>query len=344
MKQEIIVLSLFNGMSTGTLALTQLGYNVTCYSSELLSNKAAIKVTEANFPSTVQLGDITQLNYKAGKLYSETGEYECGVFDVVLSGSPCTDLSIAGKRSGINGKCSSLFYEFIRLLNEVRVDNPNVLFFQENVAKGVDPKDILAISQALDILPVRIDSKLVSAQLRDRYYWTNIKVRTDWTGQRFTDIPQPKDRGILLKDILTDGFVDRKKARAILESDSRPLLDEKLMYIRYKEMGFNNIVYCEEKSQCLMQSEAKTFGYKDMDKLKGMLTRKISKNKNAQIPELVLNNDNYNIRIINKTELTRLQTFPDDYCDCLTRNQAASVLGNGWTLEVVKHIFSFMEL
>ena len=340
--REITILSLFNGMSTGTLALTQLDYKVNCYSSELLSNKAAIKVTQANFPGTVQLGDITKLRYENGYLYAETGVYYVGNIDIVLSGSPCIDMSIAGKRAGINGKCSSLFYDFIRILEDVRVDNPDVLFFQENVAKGVNPKDVLAISQALNILPVRINSSLVSAQLRDRYYWTNIKVREDWTGQRFTDIPQPKDRKILLKDILMDGHVDRKKARAILQSDSRPLLDQKLAYRRYREKGFGNIVFCEDKARCLMQSEAKTFGYKDMDKLKEMLIRKISKNKNAQIPDLIFTG--CNIRILNKTELTRLQTFPDNYCDCLTRNQAASVLGNGWTLEVIKHFFSFIEL
>lgn len=152
----IVVLSLFDGMSTGQLALEEVGIKVKkYYASEI--KPVAIKFTQHHFPNTIQLGDVRNIDVsKLDKI------------DIILSGSPCQDLSIIGKRAGINGKKSSLFWEFIKILKEIRKYNPDVLFFQENVAKGVDPNSLREISDALDILPVRINSSLVTAQMRDR--------------------------------------------------------------------------------------------------------------------------------------------------------------------------------
>ena len=126
-------------------------------------------------------------------------------------------MSAAGKRAGINGKKSSLFFVFIEILNHCRSLNPNVVFLQENVGSA-NKLDVGIMSRELGVYPVQINSCLVTAQLRDRYYWSNIRTKQDGMfGDVVTDIPQPIDRNIMFKDILTSGFVERDKACALLE-------------------------------------------------------------------------------------------------------------------------------
>jgi DNA (cytosine-5)-methyltransferase 3A len=159
------------------------------------------------------------------------------------------------------------------------------------------------MSRALGVYPVRFNSELLVAASRDRYYWSNIKTKQDGMfGDLITDIPKPKDKGLLFKDILTTGYTDRKKSRAILESEERQLTNKEKLYKRYTELGMINLVFDN--------------------------------------PEF---NPNENVRILNKIELCRLQGFPDDYCDILSRNKAASLLGDGWTLPIIEHIFSFIK-
>lgn len=288
----MVVLSLFNGMSTGRLALNNLGFNVEkYYSSEIKPH--AIQLTQHHFPDTIQLGDINKWR---------DWNIEWKSISIVLSGSPCKNLSSAGKREGINGKSSQLFFVFIEILEHIKVVNPNVLFFQENVASA-SKKDIGIMSRALGVYPCNINSSKLTAQLRDRLYWTNIKTKKT-IFDLVTDIPQPKDKNITLKDILTDGYTDRDKARAILESESRINTSMEKLYRRYKTTGFGNIVYNTD-----------LFEFKEG-----------------------------NIRPLNKIELCRLQGFKDNYCDILSRNKAASLLGDGWTLPVIEHIFSFINL
>ena len=162
------ILSLFNGMSTGHTALDNVGIKVDkYYSSEI--KPAAIKLTQHHYPDTIQLGDVT--NWKEWDI-------EWDKIDMVLSGSPCQDLSIAGKRKGLRGERSGLFFTFVNILNHVKKYNPNVLFLQENV--GSAPReDVGIMSRELGVYPVRINSSLVTAQLRDRYYWTNIRTKKD---------------------------------------------------------------------------------------------------------------------------------------------------------------------
>jgi DNA-cytosine methyltransferase len=392
-----VVLSLFNGMNTGRVALENLGIPVkTYYSSEI--KKSAIKITQHHYSDTIQLGDVRNVNV-----------FELEKIDLVLSGSPCKDLSVAGKRAGIYGENSVLFWEFIRILNDCKKINPNVLFLQENVGSA-RKKDVFIMSQAMGLLPVRINSSLVTAQLRDRYYWTNIRTREDWTGQVFTDIPQPKDLGIMFKDILTNGFVDRIKSRAILESEERVNVDKKRLYRRYSKKGFGNIVYqinnskksggkqpfaqdriYDPRGKCPALTETKASAikvaqtektveiltkYKDLITYEnGQLVIKANTKKGfvvatpedcinlsfptsktrkgrvikgkfptlVQTSEKLFHFDGIDIRPLNKVELCRLQGFNDNYCDILTRNQAAGLLGDGWTLPVIEHIFSFMD-
>jgi site-specific DNA-cytosine methylase len=279
-------------MNTGRQALENVGIKVNkYYSSEI--KPYAIELTQYHFPDTIQVGDVTKW---------QEWDIDWKSIDLVLSGSPCQDLSAAGKRAGIEGKKSSLFFTFVEILEHIKSFNPNVLFFQENVGSA-NKLDIGIMSRALGVYPVRFNSELVVAASRDRYYWSNIRTRQDGMfGDLITDIPQPKDKGLLFQDVLTSGYTDRKKARAILESEERQLVNKDKLYKRYTELGMINLVFDN--------------------------------------PEF---KPNQNVRILNKIELCRLQGFPDDYCDILTRNHAASLLGDGWTLPIIEHIFSFID-
>lgn len=277
------VLSLCDGMSCGHIALDRAGIKVDeYYASEI--KDIAIKVTMENYPETIQIGDVNKIHYKNGLLKTEKGIFNVGHIDLMIFGSPCQTFSVAMKkelRVGLENKeKSGLFLECYRVLKEV---NPTY-FMMENVARMKD-EDKDYITSLMGVEPVRINSKLVSAQLRDRLYWTNIP-----------NVNLPEDKNIYLQDILTSGYTDRKKARALLVSDSRPLVSKNKMLRRYKITGFTTIVW-EDKD------------------------------------------DDNSIRYLNQTELERCQTVPEGYTKCLSRNEAADVLGDGWTVDVIVHLF-----
>jgi site-specific DNA-cytosine methylase len=154
-----------------------------------------------------------------------------------------------------------------------------------------------------------------------------------------TDIPQPKDKGILLKDIIEHGYVDRDKARAILQSESRINTNMDLMYKRYTTTGFGNIVY--------QLNPSKESGGKQPYQGNRVYSEK---GKHACLTESMAHREKiafeykgeFKIRPLTKSELCRLQGFPDNYCDILSRKHAASLLGDGWTLPIIEHIFSFL--
>ncbi len=221
------ILSLFDGISCGQLALKRAGIKVDkYYSSEI--DKYAIKVTQHNFPNTIQLGDVKDIDFK---------QFE--EIDLLIGGSPCQDLSQAhSKRPGLKGSKSSLFWEYVRALKELK---PKYFLF-ENVE--MPPADYEIISQALGIYPVNINSDLVSAQLRNRFYWTNIGEKNyNLFGFPTCAIPQPKDKKIYLQDILTSGYADRLKARCIKESESRPYSNKIKMLRRYETTGMFTLVF-----------------------------------------------------------------------------------------------------
>ena len=209
--REIDVISLFNGMGTLRQALADLDIKVNkYYSSEIKPH--AIKFAQLHFPDTIQLGDI--INWKEWDI-------DWAKINFIGSGSPCQDLSVAGKRGGINKSRSSLFWVFIDILNHVKKLNPNVTFLQENVGSA-SKKDVGIMSRALGVYPARINSKLITAQLRDRYYWTNIRVKKDGLFDYYiSDIPQPRDKKIMFKDILTHGHTNKSKAYAIRETEGK---------------------------------------------------------------------------------------------------------------------------
>lgn len=283
------VLSLFDGMSCAQIALNRLGIKYDNYYASKIK-KHAIKCCLDNYPNTIQLGDIRNVS-----------AYNLPKIDIVFAGSPCQDFSMANKeRKGLEGIKSGLFYEFLRILKECQQINPDVKFLLENVA--MDDISYQTISHLVGTFPVDINSSLVSAQMRQRSYWTNIGPGyEDMFGMRYCSIPQPKDKKISLQSILTSGYVDRYKSRAILESESRPLATHSKMFHRYSDTGFTTIVF-----------ESPDYNY-----LKG-------------------------IRYFNQTELETLQTVTKDYTKSLSRNDAACLLGDGWTIDVIVHLLSFL--
>lgn len=236
--QMINVLSLFDGMSCGQQALERIGVKVNkYYASEI--DKYAIQVTQANYPNTIQLGSVVDVD--ATKLPA---------IHLLIGGSPCQSFSFAGKRKGMSTKCevevltlehylklkkegyefegqSYLFWEYMRVLTEVRIKNPNVFFLLENVEMGEKWERIL--SRAIGVNGVHINSALVSAQNRKRIYWTNIgMIPGGLFGDMVSIIKQPKDKGILLKDILESDvdekyFLSEQRIEALLKYESRQI-------------------------------------------------------------------------------------------------------------------------
>jgi len=179
------VLSLFDGMSCARIALDRAAIPVTSYKASEL-DKYAIKVSHANYPDIEQLGDVCDVKAK-----------DVGEVDLLIGGSPCQGFSFAGKQLNFDDPRSKLFFEFVRLKNEI---NPG-FFILENVRMKQESQDI--ISKYLGVEPVRFNSSLVSAQNRQRLFWTNI------------DFDLPDDKGIILADILEDGVTDRAKSHCL---------------------------------------------------------------------------------------------------------------------------------
>jgi DNA (cytosine-5)-methyltransferase 3A len=321
------VLSLFNGMNTGRQALENVGVKVNkYYSSEI--KPYAIELTQHHFPDTIQVGDVTKW---------KEWDIDWKTIDLVLSGSPCQDLSAAGKRAGINGSRSSLFFVFVDILEHIKKLNPKVLFLQENVGSA-NKLDVGIMSRALGVYPCRINSSLVTAQLRDRYYWSNIKTSKTMFDIT-TDIPQPKDRGIMFKDIITNGYVKRVKSKTLLEQTEKSFGHKDKYsikaqeYIKGREKFGVSLVYVDtDKHTCLNTGSGKTANAKQEYLL----------HRNSTTGMITLIQEEQKVRTVNKIEMCRLQGFPDNYCDILTTAKAGSLLGDGWTLPVIEHIFSFL--
>lgn len=221
-EKGITVLSLFDGMSCGRIALREAGIKVNKYfASEI--DKHAIKQTQHNFPDTVQLGSVTGV--RAADLPH---------IDLLIGGSPCQGFSFAGKQLNFNDPRSVLFFEYVRILREIQEYNPGVLFLLENVRMRRECEQV--ITEQLGLEPVVINSALVSAQNRVRLYWTNIRTREEanlFDTKVFTDIPQPEDRGIFIRDILED---DVPESYQYSEARKRKLLGHRK---RQQEKGNN---------------------------------------------------------------------------------------------------------
>ena len=216
MSKGINVLSVFDGMSCGQIALDRLGIKVDNYFACEI-DKWAMKVTQTNYPNTQQLGDVTKL---------QGADIILPKIDLFIGGSPCQGFSFAGKQLNFEDPRSRLFFEFVRILEELRIENPDVKFLLENVRMKKEYQQI--ITKYLGVEPIEINSALVSAQNRKRLYWTNIP-----------GINQPEDKGILLRDVVHE-TVD-----TLIEVDQ--------FNINPSGKGMNGLVYCifRDKSNTL---------------------------------------------------------------------------------------------
>lgn len=285
-KEQINVLSLFDGMSCGQIALSKVGIEYDKYfASEI--DQEAIKATTKNYPNTIQLGSITEL--KGSSLPK---------IDLLFGGSPCQSFSNAGNGKGFEGK-SGLFWEYIRVLREVRPK----YFLLENVMMKKEWRDI--ISKELGVQPIQINSNLVSAQNRKRLYWTNIP-----------NITEPEDKGIFIEDILDNKF------------DEKYWLKERNTELLLKKVNIENspLVACID-----------------------VYNKKVKLDRKCPTLTLPHHNSirllqNKRIRKLTPSECEKLQNVPIGYTDCgISDIHRYSMLGNGWTVDVIAHIFSFLK-
>lgn len=270
------VLSFFDGMSGGQIALNKAGIEYkNYYACEI--DESAIKVTQKNFPGTKQLGDVS-------KVYAK----DLPKIDLFIGGSPCQSFSSFGNGSGFNGK-SGLFWEYVRVLKEIRQTNPKVLFLLENVNMKKELRDI--ISKELGVEPIAFNSNLVSAQNRDRLYWTNIK------------FDLPNNRNILFSYIL-------------------------------ENLPFREIPKCFYKNWGDKMRIDKGLNWVKNDKANCLTT------KNCHTNQYLLNEDKTLCRLLTAKEFEKLQTVPENYTDCVSNTERFKMLGNGWTVDVIAHIFN----
>lgn len=300
-------------MSCGHIALDREGVKVNKYFAAEIKD-IAVKVTKENYPNTIHIGNVNNISYKDGILHTEIGDFETDI-DIVMFGSPCQTFSIAcktDKRIGLeDDNKSGLFLQCYRILREV---NPKY-FFMENVASMKnDDKDF--ITELMGVDPVKIDAKIISPELRNRYYWTNLNPKR-----------KLEEKDIFLNSILTDGYTDREKARNLLVSDSRPLTTPVKMFHRYYSTGFTTLIFKNEEhyKRCVEEYERLSGG-----------KRKISAKDLDDYTGHIFDG----VRYMNQIELEKCQCVPEGYTSCLTRNEAADVLGDGWNIDIISWFFS----
>lgn len=411
------VLSLFDGMSCGQIALRELGITPEVYyASEV--DRYAIEQTRLNFPDTVHLGDVRNVDGRS-----------LGRIDLLIGGSPCQSFSFAGRRNGMSTTTSEevytlqrylelksegfefegqsyLFWEYVRILHEVRESNPDVLFLLENVQMAELWERTL--SSALDCPGIHINSALVSAQNRKRIYWTNIGAGRGMFGEIIPGIPQPEDRGIYIRDILeeeVDGkyylrpevlhtleeHAERNRAKGNGFGFSPKGEEEKMNAVLVGSKGIRDLVRItamrgrgdrgsteqrleprgDGKSNCLttvqkdnlliyQRPRGENRGGYHADKSSTLSASAWQENnlvvrlRNSirQLNPSRESNDGSGqacvreasgiIRRLTPTECARLQTIPEWYRWECSSAQQYKMLGNGWTIEVIKHIFSFL--
>ena len=271
------VLSLFDGMSCGQIALNKAGVKYQKYFACEI-DKYAIQVTQHNYPETIQLGDVTKVK-----------AIDLPQIDLLIGGSPCQGFSFAGKQLNFDDPRSALFFEFVRLKDDLK---PRY-FLLENVKMKKEYENI--ITEFLGVEPILINSNLVSAQNRERLYWTNIP-----------NVQQPKNKNIFVRDIL-----DYSSAHKIL---SEKTINKHNFYIKnYKPIG---------KSPTLTTELAHGTG------------KNITPKCHYEIKEITGED-----RVFSPLECERLQTVPDNYSSIVSNTQRFKMLGNGWTVDVVAHIF-----
>ena len=309
------VLSLFDGISCGMVALERAGISVERYVAYEIDENA-IKVSKHNYPQIEHCGDVTTADFTQYK-----------DFDLLIGGSPCQDLSIANQKGkGLSGERSGLFWEYFRALNTIKPK----WFLLENVA-SMKKQDKQKITEMLGVEPIMINSALVSGQQRKRLYWTNIP-----------NVFQPKDKKIYLKDILQDEEVipcalrTRKdytgsykrlevksdgKANAITGCRTDSIYCKPIRIGHLNKGGQGDRVYSIEGKSVSLSANGGGRGAK------------------TGLYRIDLPDGDYIVRKLSPVECERLQTLPDNYTEGIADTHRIKALGNGWTVDVIAHIF-----
>ena len=348
-------LSLFNGISGCHLALDRAGLSFgTVYYSEI--DKYANAVTQHHYPDDVALGDVTKWR---------EWDIDWASIDLVGAGFPCQAWSVAGKQLGDKDERGMLFWTTLEIIAKVLKHNPKAKFLMENVKMKKDFEQYIThhTEQALGhVEKTLINSALVSAQNRNRYYWTNFEVT------------QPDDKGILLKDIIEDGENNRDKSQTILatifKENAKSMIKRNKMGLvimggairgRYNADGStsqklelngtektnslttvqkdNVVVFNNESATKTGKSYALTATYGG-----AVAWNSCQKKQRTMIPvaESIDENPNQHngilYRKLTPLECERLQTFPENWTDCVSNTQRYKSIGNGWTIDVIAHI------
>ena len=334
------VLSLFDGMSCGQIALNKLGVSVDSYfASEV--EKHSMSVTMKNFPSTIQLGDVRNIH-----------PFILPKIDLMIGGSPCQSFSFAGNKKGMSTACeidilslqqyldlkaegfefqgqSYLFWEYVRLL---KVLKPK-WFLLENVQMADRWKNL--ISYTLGVKPVFMNSNAVSGQTRKRLYWTNIP---------FDPINKPND--ICIADVL-EGPFDFDATKALDHDRTKRLIGGKFQHglcsLRLADNDWNRRFFAK-KFGTLAHKKAMSQLRSIFDKSNCLTTsgQNISNSGSTNIYFVNINGE-IEIRPLTPVECERLQNVPDGYTEGVTRNQRIHMLGNGWTVDVIKRILENVQ-
>ena len=334
----MIIHSGFDGCGTGYQACKNLGIPVSKYYANEI-DPYAMKISNKNHPNIVQLGSI-----------SDYWDFKEGAFDLMIAGSPCQGFSFAGKQLAFEDPRSKLFFEWYKLFDKVK---PKWFLF-ENVRMQQQNQDV--ISRYLGVQPIEINSSLVSAQNRKRLYWTNIPMT------------QPEDRGIVLQDILENGFSDRDKSHCIdanyfkggnlksyFEKHRRQLVfsNEGLCHVGDADLkghdSIKRVYHPEGKSPTLTTMQG---GHREPKVFIAQRPRGVNKGGiraiNGKTPTLssssweqnnfLVDAETLRWRKLTPIECERLQTLPDNYTEGVSNTQRYKMLGNGMTCAVIEHI------
>ena len=337
----IKVLSLFDGLAGARQALKELNIDCEYYASEI--DKYAIQVAKKQHPEIVHIGDVKEIFYYPLGSYNwlswKNKDFgftftKANKINLLIGGSPCQDLSIAKKdRKGLSGERSGLFYEYLRILKEIKPK----YFILENVASmSKEAKDLIS-KELFDINPIMINSSLLTAQQKKRFYWVG-KLQENGTYKK-TEIKQPEDKGVLLKDIIEDGIAPNKKSGCLTATyykcsglrdyliGGRQVVAKSIKIGQLNKGGQGDRIYSVNgKSVCLSANGggrgAKTGLYK------------------IDLPD-----GDYIVRKLTPNECARLQGFPDNYHEGVSNTQAYKCYGNSFTVPIIKHILQhFNEL
>ena len=300
------VLSLFDGISCGRLALERANLPVEKYDAFEI-DRYAIAVSQNNYPDIVQHGDVFNGNFKQFKGY-----------DLLLGGSPCTYWSVAKKEreTTADGEGFRLFMEYVRALE---ASECRYFIYENNFSIHQNIKD--EISEKLGVQPIMINSALLSAQNRKRCYWTNIP-----------NVSQPQDKGILLADILESGVAWQDKSYCMtasydgaifsntLKRKQRTMIAEPVRIGHYGKGGQGQRIYSVYGKSVTLSANGGGQGAK------------------TGLYKIDLPNGDYIIRKLTPVEAERLQTLPDNYTAGISNTQRYKCIGNGWTVDVIAHI------